>query len=190
MKVCVVVAYPNHDGLIWAAYERLIAGLTTAGHEVRALDLYAEGFDPVLRFDAGHPRHLLKDDPATRVYRDDVVWSDLLVFVFPIWWGGMPAMLKGFVDRVFAKGFAYDYAGMRPIGNLGGRAAWIITTNDTPAWYSRLFYQDYGAVLARQVLGFSGIEVTRRSTLACVRGTSARRRERWLDGIGRLAAAV
>jgi len=187
MKVYMIVAYPNHNGLSYNAFESARQEFERARHEVRVTDLYAEGFDPVLRFDDEHKRRDLQFDDSTAPYRDNITWADHLVFAFPIWWGGMPAILKGFVDRVFSKGFAYDYKGVMPIGHLTGKTAWIITTHDTPAFYVKLFEQDYGKVLDRQVLKFCGIKTIRRTTLPYTRHTTAAQREQWLASIPAIA---
>lgn len=190
MKVYMVFAHPNHAGLSYAGFERARQGFQEAWHQVRVTDLYAEGFDPVLVFDDDNRRRDLQFDEATQPYRDNVFWADHLVFVFPIWWGGMPAILKGFIDRVFSKGFAYDYRGIRPIGHLTGRTAWIITTHDTPALYARLFQQDYGRVLQRQVLGMCGIKTLRHTVMPYTRGSRPAQREAWLSRISSIATTL
>ncbi len=79
-----------------------MATLTGAGHEVRLLDLYAEGFDPVMWADERRDYHTQGDN--TRPIADHLAhikWADMLVFVYPTWWFGLPAMLKGWLDRVW-----------------------------------------------------------------------------------------
>ena len=183
MKVYFIVAYPNKNGLIYAAFEKARQGFQDAGHEIRVTDLYEEKFDPVLVFDEVHKRRDLQFDEETRKYRDNIEWSDHLVFVFPIWWGGMPAILKGFIDRVFSKGFAYDYKGAKPIGHLKNKTAWIINTHDTPALYARLFQQDYGRVLKRQVLSMCGIKTIKHTALPYTRHTDPEERSKWLNEV-------
>lgn len=187
LNVYVIVSYPNGSGLSYAAFEQALRGFQEAGHTLRVTNLYEEGFDPVLSFDDTRRRHDLRLDETTRVYRETLLWADHVVFVFPIWWGGMPAILKGFIDRVFAKGFAYTYAGLRPVGLLTHKTAWIITTNDTPRLYAALFQQDYGRVLKRQVLKFCGITTLRHTSMYCVRTSDAAQRITWLESIRRIA---
>lgn len=119
----------------------------------------------------------------TEVYRDNIIWSDRIVFVFPIWWSGMPAILKGFIDKVFATGFAYDFKGVLPIGHLKGKTAWIINTHDTPVLFANLFQQDYGRVLKKQVLGMCGIKTTKHFVLTSTIRTSLEKRQKWLRTI-------
>ena len=125
------------------------------------------------------------------LYRDLVTWADHLIFIYPIWWGGMPAILKGFVDRVLVKGFAYDYSD-NPIPHalLKGRTGWVITTHDTVGFFARLFMQDYGRVLARHILRMVGIKPVQQSQLAYVRGSKPEKIAAFLDKIQAQAASL
>ena len=62
-----------------------------------------------MRFDDTHKRRDLSTVPDMEKYRNLITWADQIIFIYPIWWSGMPAMLKGFIDRVFTAGFAYSY---------------------------------------------------------------------------------
>ena len=113
MRAYVVFCHPTHASFAGAALERTLAGLEAAGHEVRLTDLYADGFAPELSAEVlqhqlvdhrGHPE--LR--PGIQPYVDHLLWCDALVLVYPTWWSGQPAMLKGFFDRVFVKGVAWD----------------------------------------------------------------------------------
>lgn len=112
-KAYVVFCHPRHESFGTAMLERTLAGLHAGGHEVRVCDLYAEGFDPDLTADVvraqlvDHREHP-EARPGIQPYVDDLLWCDALVFVHPTWWSGQPAMLKGFIDRVFVKGVAWD----------------------------------------------------------------------------------
>ncbi|WP_424617320.1 NAD(P)H-dependent oxidoreductase [Abiotrophia defectiva] len=194
MKVLIVYAYPNHQGLNAQILDRVQAGLA-GRHEVKTLDLYQEhkenGFDPCLVFDQDHKRRDLDKDPQMAPYRDLVTWADHLIFIYPIWWGGMPAILKGFVDRVLVKGFAYDYSDHPiPQALLKGRTGWVITTHDTVGFFARLFMQDYGRVLARHILRMVGIKPVKQSQLAYVRGSKPEKIAAFLDKIQAQAASL
>lgn len=118
MNIAVLYAYPNDNGYNHAILNSVMQGLedNPARHSVTVVDLYKENFDPVLRFDENHLRRNLNIDPDTERYRRIITDADLLVFIYPIWWSGMPAILKGFIDRVFSKGFAYVYRECFPRG--------------------------------------------------------------------------
>lgn len=147
------------------------------------LDLYENNFDPVLFFDEDTKRRNMQFLSETKEYRDNILWADRIVFIFPIWWSGMPAILKGFIDKVFATGFAYDFKGIMPVGHLKGKTSWIINTHDTPTLFAKLFQQDYGKVLKRQVLGMCGIKTTKQFVLASTKRTSLEKRNKWLKSI-------
>jgi NAD(P)H dehydrogenase (quinone) len=109
MKVLVVHAHPDSDSFDHALLERVTSGLRAAGHEVRVRDLYADGFDPRLTMveKRGHlaPPHT---KPHLAEHFDELRWCDALVFVYPTWWGSQPAVLKGWIDRVWACGVAWE----------------------------------------------------------------------------------
>lgn len=189
MNILIVYAYPNHDSLNAAVLKTVQKNLSSK-HTVKTLDLYAENFNPVLRFDEEHLRRDLEKDPEMEVYRDLITWADQLIFIFPIWWGGMPAILKGFIDRVFAKGFAYSYQGTTPVAHLTGKTAWIITTHDTPKLIAKLFVQDYGRILKNQVLGMCGIKPVKHTQINHVKGMTESQIQKELDKIGDVAGQI
>jgi putative NADPH-quinone reductase len=108
MRILVVFAHPTRDSLVGSILAELTDRLAAQGHAVQVLDLYAEGFDPALRLEpwrshrkgARHPGEL---DAHVAALRE----AEGLVFVYPTWWFGLPAMLKGWIDRVFQPEVAF-----------------------------------------------------------------------------------
>ena len=107
MKVLAVYAHPVRESFNSALLRETVAGLTCAGHDVRVADLCAEGFRPAMveadfvQFSGGQmPPEVIREQQR-------VEWSDAIVFVFPIWWWSIPAILKGWFDRVFSFGWAW-----------------------------------------------------------------------------------
>jgi NAD(P)H dehydrogenase (quinone) len=94
--------------LVAAARDRALAGLAVAGHDVRLVDLYADGFEPAMS--AAERRTHKQPGIAAELqhYADDLQWAQALVFVYPTWWSGQPAMLKGWFDRVWVAGVAWE----------------------------------------------------------------------------------
>ena len=92
--------------------------------------------------------------------RKEIKWADLITFIYPIWWASMPAILKGYIDRVFANGFAYKYENNIPIGLLEGKKALIFNTTGSPSdAYSESGMQDAIKQMANDgILKFCGIE--------------------------------
>jgi NAD(P)H dehydrogenase (quinone) len=107
-RALVVYCHPVPTSFVAAVLERVMAGLERAGAEVRLSDLYADGFDPAFSA-AEHAHHLDSGpDPSLAGAAADLMWCDTLVLVYPTWWSGQPAMLKGWIDRVWVKGVAWD----------------------------------------------------------------------------------
>ncbi len=106
-RALVVHCHPDDDSFVRAVRDRVVGALQTHGAELRVEDLYAEGFDPTFS-DAEHHRHLEPGAaPGLERYVDDLSWCDTLVLVYPTWWSGQPAMLKGWIDRVWVNGVAW-----------------------------------------------------------------------------------
>ena len=109
MRVLVLYAHPSETSFVAALHRETCATLAARGHEVDNLDLYAEGFDPVLSRETY--RHYL-DPKANRAevgaYVDRLLAADALVLIYPVWHDGLPAIMKGFIDRVFLRGVVFD----------------------------------------------------------------------------------
>lgn len=109
MKVLVIHAHPSRDSFNTAVCDRVLEGLDKGAHEVRLRRLYDEGFDPRLTA-AEWTGHL--EPPTTKSHLashfEDLRWCEALVLVYPTWWGAQPAMLKGWMDRVWVSGVAWE----------------------------------------------------------------------------------
>ncbi|MFD1707593.1 NAD(P)H oxidoreductase [Siminovitchia sediminis] len=109
MKLLVVTSHPRPDSLTANIAKRFTAGLSEAGHEYEVADLYAEKFNPLLfpedEPDWDHPNKIYSEEVIREMKRIEA--SEALVFIFPVWWYSLPAILKGYIDRVWNYGFAY-----------------------------------------------------------------------------------
>src|SRR6056297_2817593 len=161
------------------------------GHEVRMAHLSDLDFDA----DDGqggyaNPKPL---EPALEQVIADIEWCEHLVMVTPMWWGGLPAKLKGLFDQAFLPGRTFDTRNLSKIGMpapmLGGRTARVIVTSDTPRWF---LWLRYGSAMIRQIrgqiLGFVGIKPARVSYFAGASHPKPGQVDRWLDRIGGLGA--
>ncbi len=136
MQVLIVLAHPRPGSYNHAAAHRVAAALTRLGHRPLLHDLYAEGFDPVLT-DGEIRRHFSFDERVLR-HGAELAAAGGLVVVHPDWWGGPPALLKGWVDRVLASGVAYELEGAafgpkRRVPLLAGKKGLALCTSDEPA---------------------------------------------------------
>ncbi len=140
-RVLVAYCQPVADSLIGAALARTLAGLEAVGAEFRIHDLYGDGFEPELSA-AEHGAYLAPGvDPSLQRYVDDLRWCDTLVFVYPTWWAGQPAMLKGWFDRVWACGVAWESTpGADRITPLLGtvRRLVVVTAHGSPKYVNAL----------------------------------------------------
>ena len=104
-----LLAHPVSESYGAALAQAAVRGLRTGGHEVRFVDLYAEGFEPVMTH-ADWIAYQGTDavvDPAVATQAEHARWAEVLVFVYPTWWAGMPAILKGWLERVLVPGVAF-----------------------------------------------------------------------------------
>jgi putative NADPH-quinone reductase len=109
MRVLVVYSHPVETSFCAATHAEVVRSLRAAGHDVDDCDLYAEGFNPVLSREERLGYHTIPSNQApVQRYVDRLMWAEALVFCFPTWCFGLPAMLKGFFDRVFLPGVSFD----------------------------------------------------------------------------------
>ncbi|MGZ0041126.1 NAD(P)H oxidoreductase [Paenibacillus ottowii] len=109
MKVLSVVSHPRKDSLTFKVAGRFVQGLADAGHDYEILDLHGIGFDPVLK-GVDEPDWSVAEQtfsPEVEMEIKRMKEYDALAFIFPLWWWHLPAMLKGYIDRVLNNGFAY-----------------------------------------------------------------------------------
>jgi len=179
-RILVILGHPSSNSFCGALAERYAQSALRAGHEVRQLFLGKLDFDPVLREGYQQVQPLEAD---LRRAQADILWAEHLTLVYPIWWGGVPALLKGFFDRVFLPGFAFKYREGKafPDKLLRGRSAHLLVTMDTPPWYYRWIYRMPGLHQIRKTtLAFCGIEPRRTLTFGPILGASEGQREAWL----------
>lgn len=141
MRVLVVYCHPVPESFCAAVRDAALDAIAAKGCEARLIDLYAENFDPVMR--DGERREYNERapaDPALAQHIAHLRWAEAIVFVYPTWWYGLPAMLKGWLDRVWAKdvAFALDPGGrITPLmGHI--RKIAVVTTCGAPRWWSHI----------------------------------------------------
>lgn len=158
-RILLIQAHPDNGTphLCHALCEAYAEGARAAGHELRLLDVAALDF-PLLR----RPQDWLEGElPAgLRGAQDDIRWAQHLVFFFPLWLGDMPALLKGFLEQIARRGFAFEPVAGNPLGKklLGGRSARVVVTMGMPALVYRWVFRAHSVkALERNILGFVGI---------------------------------
>ena len=185
-RTLVILGHPSATSFCSALAETYAHAAKDAGHEVRVLRLGDLAFDPVLHNGYSEVQAL---EPDLLSAQSDILWATHLTFIFPIWWGGVPALMKGFIDRTFLPGFAFKYRAGKafPDKLLKGRTAHLLVTLDTPAWYYRWLYRMPGIHQMRKTtLGLCGIKPIKTLLFGPVLGSTAAQRARWLKQTGAL----
>ena len=132
MKILIIYSHPNPESFNHAILENLVNSLQDSSHEFEIVDLYNDGFNPILKMDDFIQFREGRTPIDVTEQQNKVNNADLLIFIHPIWWGGFPAMLKGYFDRVFSLGFAYTMGENGPKGMLTKKEVMIIRTTSLP----------------------------------------------------------
>lgn len=160
MKYLIIYTHLNPGSFTKAVSDEVQNVLTANGNEVKTIDLYGEKFNPILEFPDIEHMFMGKDAPNdVQKYQELVTWADNLVFVYPIWWQQMPAMLKGFIDRVFTNGYAFEYNETGVEGLLKGKTAHLfINTGNTNEMLEKIgMHAALNKINEDGIFGFCGI---------------------------------
>ena len=180
-KILVILGHPSAQSFNHALAEQYAAGAAAAGHEVRLLELGTLQFDPVLRMGYQETQAL---EPDLQAAWEHIRWAEHLVWIFPTWWGGTPALLKGFIDRVFLPGLAFKYRSNSAWWDkyLKGRSGHILTTMDTPQIYNWLVYRNSNIrSFKKATLEFCGLKPVRVTVFDSLRFADEQRRKSFLE---------
>ena len=188
-KTLVILGHPDPDSFCASLARIYAAAAAAAGAPVRTLDLGDLRFDPVLH--KGY-KTIQPLEPDLLAAQEDVLWAEHLVFAFPLWWGAMPALLKGFLDRAFHPGFGFQFHSDTSLlwhKLLRGRSARLLITMDGPPVLIRLLYQNPGVHMMKgMTLEFCGVSPVRVSQFGSVKRASRARRLKWqmdVEDLGR-----
>lgn len=128
MKHLIIYAHPNKDSLNHSIKEKVSEQLNKNNHQVEVRDLYKLEFNPIVTMDDMNGWYTGKVSSDVAKEQQYILWADVITFIYPIWWAGLPAMMKGYIDRVFSYGFAFKYTEGVQQGLLNGKKAVIINT--------------------------------------------------------------
>lgn len=185
MKTVIVYNHPYNKSFCHALLESAKEGAMSAGHGVDVINLDADHFNPVMNEEdlKGFVRHEMVDLQA-KDYFLRIKDADHLVLIFPIWWGIMPAMMKGFIDKVVFPGYFYEMSEdsykMSPL--LPNLKVTVITTMNTPALvYNILFGKPVYKALIKGTFKTAGIKDVNWVSFNMVKGSSDEKRKQWLE---------
>lgn len=161
MKYLILFSHPNPKSFNHALLETVQAELQKACKEVSLRDLYAQNFNPVLSANdlAGMMQGQLQ--PEVKAEQDHISSADIIIVIYPLWWSGMPAILKGYIDRVFTEGFAYRLVGPDLEGLLKGKKVLLITTTGAPqeVYEASGMFQSMAQTTGEGIFQFTGMEL-------------------------------
>jgi NAD(P)H dehydrogenase (quinone) len=129
MKNLIVYAHPNPASLNHFLKQTVFESLQKSGQEIVVRDLNQINFNPVLSLDDMHGQRMGQIANDVKTEQDFITWADRIIFIYPIWWTGMPAIMKGYIDRVFSYGFAYRYDQGVQKGLLTGKQTIIVNSH-------------------------------------------------------------
>ncbi|GGE47128.1 NAD(P)H-dependent oxidoreductase [Actibacterium pelagium] len=168
MNILILQGHPDTSGphFCHAVAEAYAEGATEAGHQVREIRIAETPVTPLRskeEFESGDTPDYVDDAQSA------IQWADHIVVVFPLWLGGMPAVVKAWFEQVFRYGFAMDVTDKGWVRKLKGKSARLVVTMGMPAMFYRWYFGQHGTkVLQRSVMGFSGVKPIRQSLIGRV----------------------
>jgi putative NADPH-quinone reductase len=187
-RIALIQAHPDPAGghLCHALAQAYADGAREAGHEVQVIDVAQLDF-PLLRSQKDWTDG---EVPASlRPAQEGIRWAEHLVFFFPLWLGDMPALLKGFLEQIARRGFAFEPVEGNPLGRklLTGRSARVVVTMGMPALVYRWYFRAHSVkALERNILGFVGIGPIHETLIGGVDGLGEAGVQRWRDKMAKL----
>ncbi|OGY93559.1 MAG: NADPH:quinone reductase [Candidatus Komeilibacteria bacterium RIFOXYC2_FULL_45_12] len=187
-KILLILGHPDKNTFNGALAEAYETAALAAGAEVRRLNLGELKFDPVLWLGYKKIQTL---EPHLLQAQKDIQWAEHLVIIYPTWWSTMPALFKGFFDRLLLPGFAFNFRARSPFWDkrLTGKSARLIVTMDGPALFYKIYLGNPGhKIMKYGILKFCGIKPVKITSLYSVKNRSDRTKRKWLKKISKLGA--
>lgn len=185
-KILIINGHPDKQSYCYALAEAYKKGALSTGADLKEINVADLEFNPNLQFGYRKRTGL---EPDLLESWEKIKWADHLVWVYPVWWGSLPALLKGFIDRVFLPGFVFNKRENSLWWDklLKGKSARIISTLDQPAWFYWLVNRrpTYWA-MKRMTLNFCGIKPVKATTIGPLRLSKEAYRQKWLTRIEKL----
>ena len=182
----IINGHPDEKSFCKSLADSYKKGSDSAGANCKLVNLYDLKFNPILN----HGYRLITElEPDLMKIQQDILSAEHLVLVYPNWWGTYPALLKGFIDRVFLPGFAFKYRENSLFWDklLKGKSARLIVTMDTPSWYYFLVNRSPGHnSMKKGILEFSGIHPVKISSFSPIKSSDEKKRKQWLKEIEKL----
>lgn len=185
-KILIINGHPDKESYNFALAEAYKEGALASGAEVKQINIRELDFNPNLQFGYLKRTELELDLLQSQ---EQIKWADHLVWVYPVWWGSIPALMKGFLDRILLPGFAYQKRENSLWWDklLVGKTARIICTLDQPDWYYRLFNGSAShTAMKKLTLNFIGVKKVRITSIGPIRLSKESFRKNWLKKVEKL----
>jgi len=182
-KIALINGHPNHESFNFALAEAYKKGVENSGAEIKEIIIRDLDFNPNLQF--GYQKRMDLEPDLLKAW-EIIQWADHLVWVHPVWWGGLPAITKGFIDRLFLPGLAFKYRENSVWWDkfLKGKTAHIITTIDQPGWYYRMFYGRPSInQLKKSTLEFCGVKPVKVTHIGIIKNSKEEQRQKWIENV-------
>lgn len=184
-KILIINAHPNAESFNFGIAESYKNGALASNAQVETIVISDLKFNPNLQF--GYQKRTELEPDLLEAWQK-IQNAEHLVWIHPVWWGGLPAITKGFIDRLFLPGMTFQYRENSVWWDklLKGKTAHIITTLDQPSWYYRLFYGRPSVnQLKKSTLEFCGVKPVKVSYIGIVKGSNEEQRKKWLEKVYR-----
>jgi NAD(P)H dehydrogenase (quinone) len=185
-RILIINGHPNRSSLNFAFAAAYKKGAMESHAEVKEITVADLHFNPNLEY--GYQKRTELEPDLLEAW-EKIKWADHLVWIHPVWWGGLPAILKGFIDRLFLPGFAFRYRENSMFWDrlLKGKTAHIITTLDQPGWYYWLVYGRPSVnQLKKSTLQFCGIQPVAVSYFGIIKNATEQKRAQWISAVEKL----
>jgi len=187
-KILIIQGHPDNQSYNFSLHAAYKKGALTSGAEVQ--EIFVGQLDFNLNLQYGY-RQRTELEPCLLEAQEKIKWAEHIVIFYPVWWGSVPAILKGFFDRVFLPGFAFKKREGSLLWDYGlrGRSARIVSTLDQPVWfYSLINGAPSDKAIKKMTLNFCGISPVRITNIGPIRLSSEKFREKWLRRIEALGS--
>lgn len=191
-KILLILGHPSENSFCNALLDAYKTGAEKAGATCKTIYISQLNFNVTLSdgYKNGDAMELEKDLVTSQQL---IQWADHVVMAYPNWWGFMPAIAKGFIDRVLLPGFAFKHHSGKifPEKLLKGKSLRLLITMDTPKWWFYLIYRaSQYQILKDIVFGYVGFKPINFSTFGFMRKSTDKRRKNWLRKVAQLGAAL
>ena len=185
-KILIINGHPNKQSLNFALAEAYKKGAINSGAEVKEIIICDLNFNPNLV--NGYQKRTELEPDLLEAF-EKIKWADHMVWVHPVWWGGLPAITKGFIDRLFLPGLTFSYRENSVWWDklLKGKTARIITSLDQPGYFYRLFFGRPSVnQLRKSTLEFCGVKPVKVTYIGVVKNSKEETRKKWLFEVEKL----